>query len=300
MLPFGSRQEASAFNQPLSFGTSSVTTMIQMFGRASAFNQPLSLDTSSVTTMEGMLYNTAAFNKPLSFDTSSVTTMVDMFGWATAFNQPLSFDTSSVIAMQYMFDNNPLFSDANKLLIRCAWAGNTEFVTRYGSAWSGLGACSPAPPPPPPSPPYPPGAAPQPPPSSPPAYAFTDKASLLTAAQEYNADAASATATYGPISSWGVSAVTDMNQLFQLLGQFNADISSWDTSSVTTMTGMFNRANAFNQPLSFDTSSVTNMYYMFGNTPLLSDANKLLIRCAWAGNTEFISQYGSAWPTGAC
>merc|ERR1719272_33174 len=136
----GMLYNTAAFNKPLSFDTTSVTTMVDMFGWATAFNQPLSFDTSSVTTMEGMLYNTAAFNKPLSFD------------------------TSSVIAMQYMFDNNPLFSDANKLLIRCAWAGNTEFVTRYGSAWSGLGACSPAPPPPPPSPPYPPGAAPRPPP----------------------------------------------------------------------------------------------------------------------------------------
>jgi len=41
------------------------------------------------------------------------------------------------------------------------------------------------------------------------------------------------------------------------------------------------------------------MHGIFTNTPL-SDANKLLIRCAWAGNTGFISQYGSAWPTGAC
>ena len=93
----------------------------------------------------------------------------------------------------------------------------------------------PLPPLPPSPPPYPPGAAPQPPPP----YAFTDTASLQTAAQEYNADVASAIATYGPISSWGVSAVTSMSSLFYYLGQFNADISSWDTSSVTEMVSMF-------------------------------------------------------------
>ena len=60
----------------------------------------------------------------------------------------------------------------------------------------------------------------------PPSYAFADTASLQTAVAAYNADADNATATYGPISSWGVAAVTNMNELFSGLAQFNADISS--------------------------------------------------------------------------
>ena len=72
-----------------------------------------------------------------------------------------------------------------------------------------------------------------------PPYPFADKSSLQTAAQEYDADATAATYKYGPIASWDVSAVTDMSDLFDGLGQFNADISSWDTSSVTDMTDMF-------------------------------------------------------------
>ena len=75
---FSTRQYASAFNQPLSFDTSSVTDMTQMF-HAAAFNQPLSFDTSNVTTMHAMFYVAAAFNQPLSFDTSSVTNMYVMF-----------------------------------------------------------------------------------------------------------------------------------------------------------------------------------------------------------------------------
>ena len=38
---------------------------------------------------------------------------------------------------------------------------------------------------------------------------------------------------------------------------------SFDTSSVTNMGYMFYGASAFNQSLSFDTSSVTTMSYMF-------------------------------------
>ena len=93
----------------------------------------------------------------------------------------------------------------------------------------------PPPLPPPPSPPTPPQA----PPAPPAPYAFTDKASLKTAAQEYNADPTAATATYGPIADWDVSAVTDMSELFSGLALFNADISSWDTSAVTNMYFMF-------------------------------------------------------------
>ena len=44
----------------------------------------------------------------------------------------------------------------------------------------------------------------------------------------------------------------------------NQNISSWDVSNVTDMKNMFNRATSFNQPLNnWDVSNVTNMNFMF-------------------------------------
>ena len=64
MVPLSTRQGASAFNQPLSLNTCSVTDMRGMFYGASAFNQPLSLDTSSVTDMELSLIHISEPTRP--------------------------------------------------------------------------------------------------------------------------------------------------------------------------------------------------------------------------------------------
>ena len=90
------------------------------------------------------------------------------------------------------------------------------------------------------------------------------------------ADATAAEATYGHISTWETSGVTDMSQLFcdspnwwsscynSGASSFNEDIGAWDTSGVTTMYGMFGYASAFNQDIgAWDTSGVTSMVEMF-------------------------------------
>ena len=53
-----------------------------------------------------------------------------------------------------------------------------------------------------------------------------------------------------------------MGGMFYSASVFNQPLS-FDTSSVTNMKGMFSYARAFNQLLSLDTSSVTDMGYMF-------------------------------------
>ena len=97
------------------------------------------------------------------------------------------------------------------------------------------------------------------------------KVAVCTWANPATRDAAEI--TYGHISDWETSQVTNMEKLFcgqPIIGgdanmqSFNDDISRWDTSNVTTMYGMFCQAHAFTGDLSrWDTSNVTTMYAMF-------------------------------------
>ena len=91
-----------------------------------------------------------------------------------------------------------------------------------------------------------------------------DDTTIRTAVTAWLSDASAAEATYGLISTWETSGVTDISKLFQGASSFNEDISAWDTSGVTTMERMFEGASAFNQPLSdWRVDSVTSMDYMF-------------------------------------
>ena len=92
-----------------------------------AFNQPLSFDTSSVTDMQGMFQ---AHYRNFYSSTEK----------ASAFNQPLSFDTSKVTNMADMFyARKSSMSAANELFIRCAWASTSAFVHGPGTYYRGPG-----------------------------------------------------------------------------------------------------------------------------------------------------------------
>ena len=95
---------------------------------------------------------------------------------------------------------------------------------------------------------------------------------LRAAVKEWLYDAAAGEATYGHISSWNTSEVTDMSQLFKyapdsvfcFAKSFNHPIGDWDVSNVNNMSEMFFRAEAFNQPIgNWDVSNVTDMTIMF-------------------------------------
>ena len=101
-------------------------------------------------------------------------------------------------------------------------------------------------------------------------YVFID-GTIQTAVDLWVSDSSSATTTYGDISTWDVSQVTDMSELFKDKTTFNDDISNWDVSNVTLMSQMFHATNSFNQDIgSWDVSSVTDMSQMFQQSPLFN------------------------------
>ena len=66
--------------------------------------------------------------------------------------------------------------------------------------------------------------------------------SLKKAVKEWFSDKQKAKKTYGDISEWDTSEVTDMSELFKGIEQINEDLSKWNTGSVTDMSGIFKSA----------------------------------------------------------
>jgi len=68
------------------------------------------------------------------------------------------------------------------------------------------------------------------------------------------------------IGSWDVSLVTNMEELFKDMTNFNEQLNQWNVSNVTNMKYMFQHCIKFNQPLNnWNVSNVTNMAGMFYN-----------------------------------
>merc|ERR1712086_988452 len=101
---FSTRQDARAFNQPLSFDTSKVTNMYAMFWvRSARALAPTALSRAlpiHATCVAATQRPHASQPAPLPASHARLSTRQ----FATAFNQPLSFDTSSVTNMRQMFE----------------------------------------------------------------------------------------------------------------------------------------------------------------------------------------------------
>ena len=94
-----------------------------------------------------------------------------------------------------------------------------------------------------------------------------------TAVNLWFSDEANATFTYGHISDWNTSAVTNMFEAFENRSDFNENISGWDTSNVWTMSQMFLNASSFNQNIgNWDISKVRQMAHMFNGAESFNQA----------------------------
>ena len=172
---------------------------------------------------------------------STITNMSEMFYGTTVFNQSISgWDVSSVTTMYNMFFQATSFNQSIS-----GW--NVSSVGTMSRMFSN-------------------------------AYAFNNGDEALTWATGGNTTLVTdmslmfinASVFNQDISSWDVSSVENMFDMFHDANNFNnggVDLDWNDTSKVTNMSQMFWSAYAFNQPLnSWVTTSVTNMYAMFINS----------------------------------
>ena len=211
--------------------TGGVTDMSELFRDASSFNEDIGAwDTSGVTSMYRMFNGASAFDQYIgAWSVENVRDMHHMFNWASSFNQNIG---------GWRVDNDVNLDNAfYNTLCASTSCGVTQSI-------SGGGICVTL------APTFFDGA-------------FGDK-SIRTAVDAWLANATTAEAAYGHISTWETGEVTDMKQLFQRASSFNEDIGAWDTSGVKNMNRMFNGASAFDQDLGgWAVQSVTRMSMMF-------------------------------------
>ena len=300
---------ANSFNQDIgSWDVSSVNTMRYMFRDASAFNQDIgSWDMSNVTDMYQMFLGASAFNQDIgTWDVSSVTNMGLMFLGATSFNQDISSWNVSNVTNLSQFGDGTSISVANYDALFTGWSALTlqqgvtfsnstlqyctagaarqSIIDTYGWVIEDVGLAA--------------GCH-----NSDELTPITD-ANIHTAVDLWVSDPSTATTSYGNISTWDVSQVTDMSNLFKFKYDFNDDISIWDVSNVTSMSTMFYNATSFNQDIgAWNVSSVTAMPYMFARAAAFNKDigawNTANVTSMWEmfNQASSFNQYIGAWNT---
>lgn len=274
---------ATVFNQPIgNWHVSNVTNMESMLSNTQKFNQDISdWDVSNVTNMGGMFNSSWVFNQDISgWDVSHVTNMEGMFYFNPVFNQDLSqWCVSSILTAPSSFARAAFPKERHPVWGTCprhedgsvpeepSNYGPTGLKADYpGTGWykatdTGTVFCKDVP--------------------ALETMVFEEGGleyvSVYTSedAKRYGERAATSNVTnmaralsnmdsIGDITSWDVSNVTTMYDMFSNFWGFNQDISKWDVSSVTNMGSMFYAVNQFNQDISgWDVSNVTNMDHMF-------------------------------------
>ncbi len=236
----------------------------------------------------------ASFNEDIgAWDTSGVMTMYRMFYEASSFNQDIGgwavhsvTDMSGMFYEASAFDQNLGWCVGDDVVFLYAFDGTSCESTSCGVLHTAALSCGGTP--------------------------MGDR-SIRTAVAAWLSDSAAAEATYGHISTWETSGVTDMSYLFcawaghggcnTAAASFNEDISAWDTSGVTDMRWMFYKASAFDQDLGWcvddDVSLDSWGHGAFDGTPCESMScgigNRALLRCGGSMGDRSIRTAVAAW-----
>jgi surface protein len=252
--------------------TSAVTDMSYLFSDTTNFNIDLSWNITNVQNMQGLFYGSSGFNCDLSGwanQLHNVTDMSYLLDGVTDFMTDLSlWDTSSVTDMSFLFSNTSNFSNTfvNNWNISSVtnMSGLFYNVTNFivDLSWNMSNA--------------------------------TNFSYLFAGSIDFNNNF---------VESWNVSNVVNMSYLFSGSSGFNCDLSgwatqlqntntiaymfgtdnsfvgemtnfngigldTWDTSKIIIMTGLFARCRDFSYNFveSWDTSSVTDISYLFWST----------------------------------
>lgn len=256
---------ALVFNSPLeNWDVSNVTSMGQMFFNAQLFNQPIALwDTSLVQNMSQMFRQASAFNQELNsvglnnWVTIACTSTAYMFSLAVAFNQDISdWNTSLITDTSYMFDNATAF-DYELPTVGSSWdVSAVVYMIRMfgGTSWN---------------------------------HPLTD---WVTTSLRYTNQMFIQNSVFNQSVNHlifdSAAGIVEIVQMFYLATSFNngdagntatAPITSWDLSSVQNMSELFLGCSKFNQDLSsLDVSSVQNMYGVFANCVLYKNGGASL------------------------
>jgi len=321
------KQAITKYGTVSSWNISAITDLSSLFENNTTFNHDINgWNTSRVTNMDNMFKGATAFNQDISsWDVTSVTSMTSMFQNATAFDQNISSWNPDAITDPAKFDS--MFTGATQMTSQFLTNNNDGYYKYFkppvvsingaatvdvfkGSTYTDLGATSTE------------------------GLTVTDNSNLVntsvtgTYIVTYTAtdtsgkiDTATRTVivktfkpttktdlqnavtawiggdtTYGNISTWDTSLITNMSSLFEDKDTFNDDISTWDVSNVTNMMKMFEGAEAFNQDISnWNTSKVETMMSMFnGAYSFNQDIRKWDVSKIFGGQLENMFQDATA------
>ena len=331
---------ASAFNQAVDFSdTSGVTTMSDMFSAATVYNNgqpadlgtaPLSWTTTSLADATRMFNNATAFNQAINFTSyASLNSTQLMFSQAVAFNNgnvgdlgtaPIAWTGAAPTVANYMFNGASSFNqtfqlDTSRVVdLSDLFAGATRFnngdIVNGGNKAFTINTSS----------------------ATTIQYMF-QSCSVFNQQVTFTGSTASVTLwlslfqycrlfNNGVVGNLGTaplvfdtSSALTFEFMFGVCVSFNQQLVFTDTSKVTSMFAMFAGCSLFNNgqtinsntaPITFNTSSVTNMSNMFNNNVnfnqalAFTDTSKVINMGNMLNGCVLFKQDLSAWNVTAC